>query len=142
PGRRLGPAAGAGGALPLAPPPPAGMAGRDFRLDGRQMELAWIPPGTSVMGNAEGDEDERVTTRVTISRGFWLGKDEVTQGQWDQVMSDDPSGYRDAGPTVPVENVTWYEAMAFCHRLTESEGAAGGRLRPGCGFPLPTRLEG
>jgi formylglycine-generating enzyme required for sulfatase activity len=138
---RLVPVAFAVGAVPLGPPPPAGMAGRDFRLAGLQMELAWIPPGAFVMGNAEGDEDERVATRVTISRGFWMGKDEVTQGQWDQVMGDDPSGYRDSGPSAPVENVTWYEAVAFCHRLTESEGATGGRLPPGYEFRLPTEAE-
>lgn len=127
--------------VPPGLPPPAGMSGNSLRLNDPPMELVWVPPGAFVMGRAEGDEDERVTTTVKISRGFWMGKHEVTQGQWEQVMGGNPSGYRDSGPSVPVENVTWYEAVGFCHRLTQREGAAGGRVPSGYEFRLPTEAE-
>jgi len=46
------------------------------------IELVWVPPGTFTMGSEDGDFDERPAHRVTLSRGFWLGKYELTKGQW------------------------------------------------------------
>lgn len=127
--------------VPAGAPAPARMAGSTFRVIDPQMELAWIPAGTVVMGSEDGEENERPTTRVTISRGFWMGRHEVTQGQWEQVMGGNPSGYRDSGPSAPVENVTWYEAVEFCQRLTRGEDAGARRLPPGYEFRLPTEAE-
>jgi formylglycine-generating enzyme required for sulfatase activity len=126
--------------VPAGPPPPSSVAGKSFRLGEPEMELVWIPSGTFLMGSLDGEEDERRLTTVKISRGFWLGKYEVTQGQWQEVMGSNPSGFRDAGPSSPVENVTWIEAMEFCHRLSERVGVKG-RLPPGYEFRLPTEAE-
>jgi formylglycine-generating enzyme required for sulfatase activity len=126
--------------VPAGPPPPSRMAGSSFRLDEPGMELVWIPSGTFLMGSLDGEQDERPLTTVKISRGFWMGKHEVTQGQWQQLMGGNPSGFRESGPSSPVENVTWIEAAEFCRRLSE-RARAEGRLPPGYEFRLPTEAE-
>ena len=52
------------------------------------MEFVWVPAGEFRMGSTspEADDGEQPVTRVRISRGFWLGQHEVTQGQWEAVM--------------------------------------------------------
>jgi formylglycine-generating enzyme required for sulfatase activity len=124
-------------AIPPGPAPPARLTGSHFALKDPAMELAWIAPGSFLMGSAEGEEDERPTTQVRLSRGFWMGTHEVTQGQWEPVMGGNPSGFRDSGPTAPVENVTWEEAVEFCRRLTERAGP----LPAGYEIRLPTEAE-
>ena len=75
---------------------------RSVRLDdGVVIELAWCPPGTFTMGDNDGNADERPPHRVTLSSGFWMGKTEVTQAQWEAVMGEDPS--RNKGKDLPVE---------------------------------------
>ena len=55
------------------------------------MEFVRIPAGTFQMGAADGASDERPMRQVTISQPFYLGKYEVTQGQWQAVMGNNPS---------------------------------------------------
>src|SRR5262249_60736993 len=55
------------------------------------MEFVLIPAGTFKMGSNTGDPDERPVHQVTISKAFYMGKYEVTQGQWQAVMSTKPS---------------------------------------------------
>jgi len=104
------------------------------------MELIWISPGTFIMGsptNEDGRFDcEGPQTQVTISKGFWIGKYEVTQGQYQQVMEKNPSQY-DNGLDAPVENVNWNDANEFCSKLQMRLSAAlrGGDVR------LPTEAE-
>jgi formylglycine-generating enzyme required for sulfatase activity len=111
--------------------------------------LVWIPPGTFTMGSPEdeperepllplfglGDETEHV---VTISRGFWMAKFELTQRQYQDLVGSNPSFF--SGETFPVENVTWFEALDFCVQLTEHERSAG-RLPEGYVYRLPTEAE-
>ena len=54
--------------------------------------------------------------RVTLS-GFAMGKTPVTQEQWQAVMGTNPSHF--SGPSRPVENVSWWEAVEFCDRLSK-----------------------
>ena len=75
---------------------------------------------------------------VTRSRGFWLGKVEVTQREWRAIMNDNPSDFR--GDQLPVDNVSWNDAMSFCRRLNERERAAG-RLPKGHAYTLPTEAQ-
>jgi len=86
-------------------------------------EYVWIPPGTFQMGCSPGDgecyDNEKPAHQVIISRGFWMGRTEVTQEAWQKVMGSNPSGFE--GPHLPVENVTWDEARRYCE-------AAGKRL--------------
>ena len=115
-------------ALELAIP-----AGESRVFDG--MEFVWIPAGEFRMGSTsrEARADEQPVTQVRISRGFWLGKHEVTQAEWQRVMGSNPSHFDECGPTCPVERVGWNDAQEFIGRLNARGG--GNRYR------LPTEAE-
>ncbi len=81
------------------------------------MELVWIPPGEFMMGSENGHADEKPVRRITIGKGFWMGKYEVTQGQWQALMGDNPSHFKDCGTNCPVENVSWNDAKVFISQL-------------------------
>jgi len=81
------------------------------------MAFAWIPPGRYRMANRDPGALPR---EVTISRGFWMGKYEVTQEQYRQVTGSHPSKFR--SDRHPVERVIWDEARAFCRTLGETAG--------------------
>ena len=72
------------------------------------MAFVLIPAGTFIMGSpdsdAEADEEEKPTHRVTISQPFYLGKYPVTQAQWEAVMGNNPSRFK-GNPNHPVESV-------------------------------------
>lgn len=112
--------------------------GSSRSIPGLGLELIWIEPGTFQLGSAQGGGDERPVTQVTISRGFWLGRTEVTQAQWAAVMGSNPSNFK--GDDRPVEQVSWHEAMEFCRKLTERERAAG-RLPDELAYTLPTEAQ-
>ena len=86
-----------------------------------------IPAGTFMMGSEAGQEDERPPHEVTIAHDFFLGIHEVTQAQWRTVMGDNPSFYTD-DDRLPVERVSWFDAVAFIQRLNEREGTTLYRL--------------
>jgi formylglycine-generating enzyme required for sulfatase activity len=96
------------------------------------MELVLIPAGTFTMGSEDGESDERPARQVTISRPFYLGKYEVTQGQWQAIMGNNPSLFR-GDPKLPVEQVWWSDVQAFIGKLNAKEG---GNL-----YRLPTEAE-
>jgi len=108
------------------------------------LELLWVAPGEFTMGSSleepERNKAEGPQTRVTLTRGFWLGRTEVTQAQYEAVMGANPSSLKSAGPQAPVEHVSWIDAMAFCRKLTERERTAG-RLPDGCTYTLPTEAQ-
>ena len=79
-------------------------------------------------GEAERDDDEGPVHKVTISQPFYLGKYEVTQGQWQAVMGDNPSHFSDCGATCPVENVSWDDVQGFIEELNLREGVRVYRL--------------
>ena len=85
------------------------------------VEMVYVPGGSFQMGNPDssvGDSDERPVHTVTVS-GFYMGKHEVTQGQWQAVMGSNPSSFR--GTNLPVESVSWYDAVEFCNALSVAE---------------------
>ena len=109
------------------------------------MKLAYIPAGEFMMGSPEGEgsADERPRHKVKITKPFYLGIHEVTQGQFKAVMGYNPSyfsrdGTKKAGATYladpaggkdmigatddpndyPVENVSWEEANEYCEKLS------------------------
>jgi sulfatase modifying factor 1 len=95
-----------------------------------------IPAGGFVMGSPTGEpgrESQERQHRVTISQQFWLGRFEVTQAQWQRVMSANPSHFHSPDGALPVEQVNWYEVHEFLQRL--------GKLSPGSSFRLPTEAE-
>jgi formylglycine-generating enzyme required for sulfatase activity len=103
----------------------------------------FIPPNTFVMGSPTNDLDssinERPQTTVLLTHGYWIGKYEVTQGEYLSVMNTNPSTFP-GDLSRPVENVTWFDATNYCAKLTELDLAAG-RIPPGCHYRLPTEAE-
>lgn len=87
------------------------------------MEFVFIPAGTFNMGSPESDADsdsyERPVHEVTIKKDFYLGKYEVTQKQWFEVMGYNPSYSK--GNDMPVQNVSWYNVQEFIKKLNEIE---------------------
>ena len=98
------------------------------------LEMVWIAPGTFQMGCVSGKDcyfGEKPVHEVTISKGFYLGKYEVTEGQWEAVMGSNPSYYE--GVDLPVENVSWNDVQEFIGHLNV---AVGSEL-----YRLPTEAE-
>ena len=74
--------------------------------------MLWVEPGEFVMGSPGNTDDEK-SHSVVLSKGYWLGKTEVTQEQWECVMGNNPSHFRNSGRNIPVEKMSWIAAMAF-----------------------------
>ena len=82
------------------------------------MEMIYCPPGEFMMGSpaSEGERSESETLhRVQLTRGFWLGKYEVTQLQWQGVMQYNPSSHK--GDARPVISLSWGECQEFIRRV-------------------------
>ena len=131
-------------ALIFAAAPAAMPAARqlDFvNLPKSHLIIVKIPRGKFSMGTdnvftrPDGwiNDVERPVHQVTISHDFWMGEFVVTQGQWQEVMGDNPSYFKDAGPDYPVEQVDWNQAQTFIARLNTSQSRW--RVR------LPTEAE-
>ena len=110
--------------------------------------MVWIPPGTFVMGSPASEalrgSDETQHT-VTLTKGFYMGKYAVTQGEYLALMGSNPSYFTPGNGysqdlSRPVETVTWYNATIYCAQLTQREQAAG-RLPAGWVYRLPTESE-
>ena len=90
---------------------------------GATMEMIWCEPGEFIMGSPvdeTGRFDNEVRHKVSITKGFWLGKYEVTQRQWESVMRNNHSRFK--GPDNPVENVSWQDCEAFIRRVNSVLG--------------------
>ena len=121
----------------------AGYANEEITVDlpgGATMVFVWIEPGSFTMGSPSSesgrDSYEGPRHKVMITRGFWLGKFEITQGQWQSVMGTTPWSGKDfvkANPTHPAVHISWEDMQAFVHVLNE---AAEDSL-----YRLPTEAE-
>jgi formylglycine-generating enzyme required for sulfatase activity len=105
--------------------------------------MVFIPPGTFMMGSPTTEVD-RIDTEgpqraVTISRGFWMGKYELTQGEYQSLMSNNPSSFQ-GDLSRPLESVDWSAATQYCAKLTEQERAAGA-IPAHAVYRLPTEAE-
>ena len=78
-------------------------------------KLVWVPAGEFMMGSENGLRDEQPVHNVRLD-GFWVGKTEVTVGQWRSVMGTVPSDNAD-GDSHPVVNVSWNECQEFCRKV-------------------------
>jgi formylglycine-generating enzyme required for sulfatase activity len=97
------------------------------------MRFVYIPPGEFVMGSPLSEERRKfdeIPHRVRITKGFYMGSTEVTQGQWREIMGENPSQFK--GDNLPVERVSFLDAINFARRLTEREGKL---------YRLPTEAE-
>ncbi|MBP7050454.1 MAG: formylglycine-generating enzyme family protein [Phycisphaerae bacterium] len=95
--------------------------------------LRLIPAGTFTMGSPESEagrwDEEGPQHEVTLTRAFYCGKFEVTQGQWQQVMGSNPCYFQNAGLDAPVESVSWDDCQEFLKALCEVEGVPEGTYR-------------
>ena len=110
------------------------------------MELIEIPAGKFTMGSPAGEKkrggnEEQVT--VLLTKPFGLGKTEVTQGQWKQVMGTEPWKGQDevqADKDCPATNISFFDAVEFCEKLTDLERKIG-KLKANEEYRLPTEAE-
>ncbi len=103
--------------------------------------FCWCPPGKFKMGSPWTEanrQDNEGQVDVTLSRGFWMGKYEVNQAQYQYVMGKNPSRFK--GVFLPVDSVEWNEAVEFCEKLTKVEQEAE-RLPKGWEYRLPTEAQ-
>jgi len=105
--------------------------------------LVLIPPGRFIMGTPAAEqgraESEGPQTHVTFTYWFFIGKCEVTQAEYNDLMGTNPSMFTDL-PTLPVERVSWRDATNYCGKLTQALGA-GGVLPASYVCRLPTEAE-
>jgi len=81
-----------------------------------------INGGTFTMGSPESEperEDDETQRSVTIS-SFYMCKYHVTQAEYQTIMGNNPSVYE--GPNLPVNNITWFEAIDYCNKLSKKDG--------------------
>jgi formylglycine-generating enzyme required for sulfatase activity len=110
------------------------------------VKLCWCPPGKFTMGSPRGEPERRSDedqVEVTLTKGFWMGKYEATQGQWKHVMKKLPgelTAELPEGNDFPVGNVNFAEAEEFCAKLTEL-GRGLGDLPEDWEFRLPTEAQ-
>jgi len=103
--------------------------------DGLELELVWIPPGEFMMGSPESEASrgsDEAQHHVRLTHGFWMGKCEVTQEQWEAVTGKNPS-YLRGDMQMPVDNIGYEECQVFLGGLAERH--------PGGTFRLPTEAE-
>ncbi|MFT5454472.1 MAG: sulfatase modifying factor 1 [Myxococcota bacterium] len=112
-----------------------------------------LEPGVFLMGSPKGEKGRYPSEQlheVKLTRGFWILESEVTQGLYQEVMGTNPSSNSECGPTCPVEEVNWYDAIAFCNRLSKFEGLQPPYIVRGQqvtwnwganGYRLPTEAE-
>ncbi|MBL9169020.1 MAG: SUMF1/EgtB/PvdO family nonheme iron enzyme [Verrucomicrobiales bacterium] len=117
-------------------------AGEEKQVGG--IRLCWCPPGRFRMGSppAEiGRREDEAQVEVTLTRGFWTGKFELTQGQWKREMGAIPGDLiAGKGDDFPVYWVNFLEAEDFCRRLTH-RARTSGELPTGWEFRLPTEAQ-
>jgi formylglycine-generating enzyme required for sulfatase activity len=92
--------------------------GEQAPLDG----FVRVAGGTFMMGSPASEEeryDDETQHKVTLT-SFYMGKYEVTQEEWVAVMGTNPSNFK--GDKLPVECVSWYDAVEYCNKRSVKEG--------------------
>ena len=136
--------------LPDAQPPKStnsflgSKAGDEITVGG--VRLCWCPPGKFIMGSPRSEAERRPgedQVAVTLTKGFWMGKFEATQGEWKRVMGKLPGPLTvelPEGDDFPVGNVNFAETEAFCRKITDL-GHQSGELAKAWEFRLPTEAQ-
>ena len=124
--------------------------GDNFTVPVLNLTMIWVKPGTFMMGSPESEagrlwgasgrrrQSDEVQHEVTHTKGFYLGKYEVTLAKWKKVMGNNPNRFK--GADRPVETVEYWSVIEFCKKLTEMEKKAG-RVPEGMAYQLPTEAQ-
>lgn len=113
------------------------------------MDMIFCPPGTFTMGSPTteaGRSADETQHQVTLTNGFYLGKYEVTQAQYETVMTGNLEGLNakpgswQNNPNYPVNSVSWNDVQVFLSSLNDMEETAG-RLPAGWKYVLPTEAQ-
>jgi formylglycine-generating enzyme required for sulfatase activity len=112
-----------------------------------QLQMLWVEPGTFTMGSPTTETDRATNEtehNVSLTKGFYLGKYEVTQAQYQAVMTGNtdslsatPSQWPN-NPNRPVEKVSWADAQIFLTRLNTQQSA---NIPTGWAYVLPTESQ-
>ena len=103
-----------------------------------EMEFILLPKGSFLMGDSKANETDR-QHKVTISENFWMGKTEVTQKQWSEIMGNEeihpekPSLWRNSNPQYPVVSISYTDVQHFIEKLNKISKTSY--------FRLPTEAE-
>jgi formylglycine-generating enzyme required for sulfatase activity len=123
---------------------------REFEIaPGVKMKFCWCPAGEFMMGSPpseEGRENREDQAKVTLSKGFWISKTEVTQSHWAAVMGSNPLDgigpygkphpEKNKGPNLPIVGVSWEDAQVFMEKVNSTLGSEdGGKMS------LPTEAQ-
>jgi len=115
--------------------------------------LVEIGAGCFMMGSPSGEPEQKgdeYQHKVCLTKSFYMGTTEITQGQWSDVVGRNPSMHASGGSSCPVENVSWDEVVAFCNKLSDRDGLSrcyktdglAPELLADCkGYRLPTEAE-
>ena len=99
------------------------------------LEMVKVEAGSFEMGTKDGENDEdEIPHQVTLTKDFFIGRTEITQAQWKAVMENNPSNFK--GDDLPVEWISWNDAMVFCEKLNSM-----GIAPSGWKFTLPTETQ-
>lgn len=116
-------------------------------ISGSASGFVQVPAGTFTMGrtSGSGDPDELPTHSVTLS-GFLMGKYEVTQREWQDVMGNNPASGYGVGDLYPVYNVSWYSMLKYCNLRSLGEGlvpaySINGTVNPADWGPVPIDFD-
>jgi formylglycine-generating enzyme required for sulfatase activity len=111
------------------------------------LDMIWVQPGTFTMGSPiteAGRNSDETEHNVTLTKGFYLGKYEVTQAQYEAVMSGNTDGLSatpsnwPGNPNRPVEQVSWDDIQIFLTRLNTQQSA---NIPAGWAYVLPTESQ-
>ena len=115
----------------------------NFTIENLGIEMVKVVPGTFLIGSPESEKGRDVyekQVQMTLTEVYWMGKHEVTQGQWEILMGNNPSSLKSAGHIAPVEMISWEDTQEFIRKLNDQEWAAE-RLPEGYVYQLPAEVQ-
>jgi sulfatase modifying factor 1 len=83
-------------------------------------DMIYVEGGTFTMADLAGSSGDAISTHPVTISSFYMGKYEVTQQLWQDVMGSNPSFF--SGDNLPVEQINWYECIEFCNALSQAAG--------------------
>jgi formylglycine-generating enzyme required for sulfatase activity len=115
------------------------VTGADYKVGVTDTPMVWLNPGSMTT------RDNGLDGVATITRGFWVGRFEVTQGEWSRLVAAvrpkaDKPAWAYQSPYLPVDGVSRDDAIGFCDELNRIRPDAG-RLPKDYVYRLPTEAE-